>query len=158
MDPRTNQTESADPIAPSSFGSSPAREGGLSDPRLKLAGGAVALVGGLFSLLAFAWRGTGFALSVSLSATLVLLNLYVLARALGAILRVGATSSKLGWTFMAFIKTAALLAVVYIILTRKLVDPLALVIGLAALPVGLTLGSLLGDKAVPASVSSRSRR
>jgi ATP synthase I chain len=84
--------------------------------------------------LVFGGLRTGF--STGIGASIAAINLWVLARVVG-----GADSAR--WRTVALLKMLGLFGGVWALLTYHLVDPIPLVVGLGALPIGLTTGSML---------------
>lgn len=97
---------------------------------------AVAICGAAFTVGAFVLAGAHAAFSTAIGAAIATSNLYVLGRAVGA-------TGKSAWRVIGLVKMLALFAGVWLLLTWRLVDPIPLVVGLGALPVGLTTGSML---------------
>jgi hypothetical protein len=141
----------ADPPAPV-----PAVARGL-DPRIKT---ALVSVGGfavIFAIAAGATWGAREALSVAAGGVVAVLNLYGLARILGALLgaRTGTTNDTESglWGVFAVFKVVGLFGGVWLLMSSKLVDPIALVVGWGALPVGIAVASVFSDKRDPETAS-----
>jgi hypothetical protein len=112
-----------------------------------IAVGATGLALGIGSFSFFEMRT---ALSVLLMATLAVTNLWVLAKIVSVLVPTdGSVSGRGGaaWALLGVVKLFAYFGVVYALIQRGLVDGLGLVIGLVSLPVGLAIGSLVGDTA-----------
>lgn len=106
---------------------------------------AVALAGGVIAALAFAVFDVRTGVGALFGGALATANLWVMARVARAfVLQRGTTS----WTAVAAIKLVALFVGVWLILRSDAVPALALIAGYAALPIGITLGSLFGPKPV----------
>jgi hypothetical protein len=118
------------------------------DPRMRTALVAVAAFGAMFAIGAGWGWGLREAWSVAAGVGIAVLNLYGLARILGAM--VGARSSDAGdaglWGVLAVVKVCALFGGVWILMASHLVDPLGLVVGWGALPVGIAIASFVSDK------------
>jgi hypothetical protein len=96
------------------------------------------------SVGAFAFFGWRSALGVLVGGLLATANLAIFARIGQAfIARKGRTAP---WGAIAMIKLVALFGGVWLILKSDLVSGLALAVGYASLPVGITVGSLFGPK------------
>jgi len=102
---------------------------------------AVALTLGTLGL-----AGVRAGLGAAIGGALATANLWVFARMGDAFLaRKGNTAP---WTMIAAVKLVFVFGGVWVILQRGLVPGLALAAGYAALPLGITLGSLFGPKPV----------
>jgi hypothetical protein len=99
---------------------------------------AVALCIG--ALVGWGWAAARGAAAGGLLATI---NLWVLARVMAGVVAPG---RRLLWGLLAISKFFALLAGAALLLVSGIAPPLAIVVGLGALPVGLVLGSLLGPR------------
>jgi len=91
------------------------------------------------------------ALSVAAGSLIAVLNLYGLARILGAVVGSRASGGPNGglWGVLAVFKVIGLFGGVWLLMGAKLVDPIPLVVGWCALPVGVALASLISDKTDP---------
>jgi hypothetical protein len=117
------------------------------DPRLVTAMVTVAALGALMALTAaFVW-GARMAFSVGAGAAIATSNLYFLSRIVGAMVRGGAGVGA--WAVLAVLKMMILFGGILLLMTRGLVDPIGLVVGYAALPIGIAIGSIVSDKADP---------
>jgi hypothetical protein len=133
---------------PSTEPSSPAREvvGGDGQGGLQAAIGTVAATGVLLALVtAFLWGGR-MAFSVATGAAIATSNLYVLSRIVARLMSGATGTGALG--VLAVTKIVVLVGGVWLLLTRGLVDPIALLVGYGSLPIGIALSTLLGDKKV----------
>jgi ATP synthase I chain len=114
---------------------------------------AVALAGGALALCALAFAGAGAAVSVAVGAGLAAGNLWLLARIVSALLpedRPGAEAqSRAGWALVAALKMFGLLALAWLLMRHGIVSPLPMLIGFAALPIGIAIGSLVSDRSPP---------
>jgi ATP synthase I chain len=115
---------------------------------------SVALAGAGLALGGAVFVGLRAAISVALGATLAVGNLWVLARVVAALLpadSVGASAqSRVAWALVALLKMGGLFAVVWLLMRHGVVDPLAMLVGFMALPIGIAIGSLVSDRsAVP---------
>ena len=122
------------------------------DRRLQIAMGTVAGIGLALAIGCFLFFGTKFALSVTLMTTLSVTNLWVLTKIVSVLVPIEGqlgSRSGLAWGLLGIVKLFVYLAVIYALLARGLVEGLGLVIGLVSLPVGLAIGSLVSDTAVP---------
>jgi len=120
-----------------------AREGKLDGPmRAALIGVVGAAV--LLSLGALAAAGGRFALGVAIGGALAPLNLWVFAQVGEAFLsRKGRTAP---WAAIAVVKLIVLMGGVWLILRSGIASGLSLALGYAALPMGITVGTLFGPK------------
>jgi uncharacterized membrane protein len=119
------------------------------DPRMRTALFAVGAFGGMFAVGAGCGWGVRAATSVAAGTLVAVLNLYGLARILGALVgaRAGDGDSNPGiMGVLAIVKVCALFGGVWLLMSWHLVDPLPLVVGWGALPVGIAIGSLVSDK------------
>jgi hypothetical protein len=118
---------------------------------------AVAAAGAVLALCGAAFAGWWTGFSVGLGAALAVGNLWVLARSVVAILpeegSAAAAQSRVGWAVVAALKTAALLAISWLLITQKVVAALPMVIGFMALPIGIAIGSLVSDRSAAAEDS-----
>lgn len=110
------------------------------DATLRTSVGAVVAFGAAFSGLALLLYGARAALSVAVGATIAALNLYVLAIVgRGMTGGPGATLAPL----IGLVKVLALFGGTWVLLAQKLVDPLPLVGGLLALPLGIAAAAVI---------------
>lgn len=126
-----------------------ARETPGLDPRTRAAIVGVAAIGIVLAIGAAAGWGLRSGVSVSVGALIAVANLYGLARIVGALLgaRVEGDGGAGLWGILAVLKVVGLFGVVWLLLTSRLVEPLSLVVGWGALPIGVALGALFSDKA-----------
>lgn len=118
------------------------------DPRTRTAIVGVAGIGAIFAIGAGAGWGLHAAISVSVGALIAVANLYGVARIVGALLgtRVEGDPSSGMWGLLAVFKVIGLFGGVWLLLSSHMVDPMGLVVGWGALPIGVALGSLISDK------------
>lgn len=114
------------------------------DAPLRAAMYAVAAVGGAFTLGAFLFIDTQAGLSVLAGAIIAVVNLLAFARIVHAFL--GKTKRTAPWALLAVLKLLVLFGGIFLLVKSELVSALWLAAGYAALPFGITLGSLLGPK------------
>ncbi len=118
------------------------------DPRMRTALVGVGAFGAMFAIGAGCGWGMREAWSVAAGVVIALLNLYGLARILGAM--VGARSGEARdaglWGLLAVVKVCALFGGVWLLMSSHLVDPVGLVVGWGALPVGIAIASFVSDK------------
>jgi hypothetical protein len=111
---------------------------------------AVGAAGATMALAAALPFGPGAAASVGLGAALATANLWTLARVVAALLPrtdPGAQAqSRAAWALLALVKVVALLAIAWLLMRSGRVSPLGMVVGLCALPIGIAIGSLVGDR------------
>jgi hypothetical protein len=103
----------------------------MRGPLVAVCVAGVVLTGGALVL-----GGLQTGISTGIGAAIAGLNLWVLARV------VGGTESA-GWRTVGLLKMLGLFGGVWLLLTYHVVDPIPLVVGLGALPIGLTTGSML---------------
>lgn len=136
---------------------------------------SAAVLGAALTIGALALFGTRAALSVGAGATIAVANLVTMSAIIRAMLRPGddaeaevdadakadevsadhVAEGKRGgaaWGAFALLKILLLFGGVWLLLTRGVVDPIALVVGYGVLPVGITVGGLV------TSLDPRSRR
>ncbi len=118
------------------------------DARTRAAIVGVAAMGGLFAVGAGAGWGLHAGLSVAAGALIAVGNLYGLARIVGALLGTRAEGDPGAgmWGILAVLKVLGLFGGVWLLLSAHLVEPVGLVVGWGALPIGVTLGTLFSDK------------
>lgn len=107
---------------------------------LGVAGSAVLLTGLTFAL----FDGTS-ALGAAIGGALATANLWIFGRVARAFV---AQRHVASWSAIAAIKFIALFIGVWLILKTEIIPPLALAVGYGALPIGITLGTLLGPKPI----------
>jgi len=106
---------------------------------------AVAAVGLTSSIIAgVGWGLSGF-LGVFLGASIAVANLYVFKK-LGESFFTVSGGNRATWGLIGILKVVVLGALVFFVLRHHIVEALPFVIGYAALPVGITLSSLLGAR------------
>ena len=103
-----------------------------------------AVVGVLLSVGTLVAYGARFALGVAIGAAIAVANLAVLGYVGRAILR-GGRQRRIG-SLVGVAKLLALFGGVWLLWSRALVSPLALVVGYAALPIGITVGGMLAPR------------
>ena len=118
------------------------------DPRMRTAIAGVASFGAMFAIGGAVGWGARTGLSVAAGATVAVLNLYGLAKILGALVGGRAEGDEASgmWGMFAVVKVFALFGGVWLLMTTNLVDPLPLVVGWGALPVGIAIASLMSDR------------
>ncbi|MEN9578753.1 MAG: hypothetical protein RJA70_1762 [Pseudomonadota bacterium] len=104
---------------------------------------AVGASGLVMALLLLPVLGIAGALGIAAGALVALVNLYVLARAVQAFLGAGEPGA---WAVAAVVKLAALLGILYFLLSSRLVEGLPLLIGLGALPIGVVVCQLTATR------------
>lgn len=130
---------------------------------------AAALLGGIFTLGALVFYGTRPAFSVFVGAAIAVANLLTMRAIIRALIRPPEPSSDskdtadetetteqkrgadhagagrrggVAWAVLAVFKMVILFGGIWILLTRGLVDPIALVVGYGVLPLGITLSAV----------------
>lgn len=133
-----------------------------------LAAKAAAVLGVIFAGAAFGLYGGRAAFSVIIGAGIAVLNLVTMRAIIRALIQGPAESEGkdgksvegedapeetpdhaatgrrggLAWGIFAVLKILILFGGIYVLLTRKLVDPMALVVGYGVLPLGIAVGAL----------------
>lgn len=114
---------------------------------------SVLLTGLCFGVVGFAVGGTRTGAGVVIGGLMATANLWVFARVGQAFMAKKGNTAP--WAVIALLKMALLFGGVWLILRTGVISPLALVAGYAALPVGITIGSLFGptppDKQTPSA-------
>jgi hypothetical protein len=111
----------------------------------------VAVVGVLLSIGATAGWGLRVGVGVLAGAALATANMWSLKR-IGAGFLAGDGRGRRVWGFVGAVKFLVLAGVLVALVALHLVHPLSLLVGYGALPVGITVGSLLGPRAPEGSV------
>lgn len=126
-----------------------------------------AVLGAIFTVLALATFGSRAALSVAVGATIAVANLLMLRAIIRSILKPPDEATDAGdadeadppptyedsredgrrggtaWGIFAVLKIFVLFAGVWFLLTKKVVDPIPLVVGYGVLPLGITASALV---------------
>ncbi len=124
----------------------------VGDARLVTAFTTVAVVGAALTVGAAAFRGEVAALSVAMGGLTALANLYVLSRIVSALAVPFAdarSNAAFAWGVIALGKMMVLFGGLWLLMTRHLVDPIALVAGYGSLPIGIAIGAVVSDKTGP---------
>jgi hypothetical protein len=111
------------------------------DPRIQTSVIAVAVIGAIFAIGAFALFGVRIGVSVTVGALVATANLYALGRIIGAF--TGDKPGGAAWKIFGLVKILFLFGGVWLLLTKGVVDPIPFVVGLGSLPIGISLGSML---------------
>jgi hypothetical protein len=115
---------------------------------------------GALTLFAFALVDVRAGISVAVGGALAAGNLWVLARIVTELLptdRAGADAqSRGGWALVAVLKILGLLAAAWLLMrhAQAIVAPLPMLVGFAALPIGIAIGSLVSDRSAPGESST----
>ena len=117
---------------------------GVGDAPMRSAIVSVFVTGLCFGIAGFAVAGVRAGLGVTIGGLLAGLNLLVFARVGEAF--VARRGNAAPWGVVALLKMGLLFGGVWLILKNGYFSPLALIAGYAALPVGITIGSLFGPK------------
>ncbi len=110
---------------------------------------AVGLVAATGAALAFAFVGARAGISVAVGGLIGAANLWAITRIVRAFLpseqeaENAKKGSAVGWGIFAVLKIAILFGGIWILWKFHAVDPLPLVLGYGALPVGISVGTLL---------------
>jgi hypothetical protein len=93
------------------------------------------------------------AMSVTVGGLVAAANLWALARIVVKLLPEASDdstpASTLTWSLAAAAKVAALLALLFFLMSSRFVSPMALVGGFSALPMGIAIGSFVRDRSDP---------
>lgn len=106
----------------------------------------VAVLGALVALSTLAVLGPRAGIGAALGAAIAVANLAVFARVIRGLLA-GGKARRL-WGLVGIVKIVVLFGGLWLLLRSDLVPALALVLGYGALPLGLTVSSLLGPRPV----------
>jgi hypothetical protein len=124
------------------------------DARMRTSIRVVALVGVVLALFGAAFAGLAAGFSVAAGAALAAGNLWLLARIVAELLpsdQEGAEAqSRAGWALVAVLKMFGLLALAWLLMRHGIVEPLPMLVGFAALPIGIAIGALVSDRSAPA--------
>ncbi len=135
------------------------------DARLRTTILAVLVSGAGLTLAGATTSGPRAALSVGIGAAVAVTNLWALARVVAALLPEGSTgagespsstpgvepaarvpASTAAWSLLAAVKMLGLFVVVWLLLRSAVASPLPMLVGFAALPVGIAFGALVSDR------------
>jgi hypothetical protein len=120
------------------------------DGRMRTAVAAVAVCAAMLVVCALAFASGGAAVSVACGGALAAGNLWALARVVAALLpdsrRTAETQSRGAWSVLAAVKMVGLIAIAWLLMRRGIAAPLPMLVGFAALPVGIVIGSLVSDR------------
>ena len=122
---------------------------GLLDARMRISIACVAVCGATLALGTLWLLDRGTACSVAVGSAIAVANLWTLARVVAASLRGVREGRSAAWAPVAAAKTVGLFALVWLLLRYAGIAPIAMTIGLAALPIGIAIGSLVSDIAAP---------
>lgn len=126
-----------------------ANEAGVLDTRMRTSIACVAVCGATLALGTFLLLDRGSAGSVAIGSFIAVANLWTLARVVSASLRGVRQGRSVAWMPLAVLKTVGLFALVWLLLRYGGVTPIAMTVGLAALPIGIAIGSFVSDIAAP---------
>ncbi|HEX3344545.1 MAG TPA: ATP synthase subunit I [Polyangiaceae bacterium] len=113
----------------------------------------VALTGAAMAAGALAVAGASSAFSVAVGGAVATANLWVLARIVHALLPRSApgarAQSRAGWVLVAAVKMVVLVGGVWLLMRHGVVEPVSMMVGFGALPIGIAIGSLVSDRNAP---------
>jgi len=112
----------------------------------------VGACGGALTAGAAILRDGSTAVSVVTGAAIGLSNLYVLAKIVAAVAvphRDARENGAFVWGVIALGKLMILCGIMWLLMTRRLVDPIPLVLGYGSLPMGIAIGGVVSDKTDP---------
>ncbi len=123
---------------------------------------AAAVIGAVFSVAALALSGGKAALSVAIGAVIAVMNLLTMRAIVRALVRPPETAEDsategsdadatpegpgragVAWGIFGLVKILVLFGLIFLLLTRGWVDPIALVVGYGVLPLGIGASALL---------------
>jgi hypothetical protein len=104
---------------------------------------AIAVCGVALTLGALMLVGRDAALSAALGAAVAEVNLWAFARIVSALLR---NENVWLWTHAALLKMLSLFVLVGLLMRYVAAAPLSMIAGFGALPMGIAIGSLIGDR------------
>ena len=113
---------------------------------------AVAVAGAALALAALPLFGISAAFSVAVGSILATGNLWALARIIAALLPADGDSARqshknaAAWALLGALKILGLIAVVWGLMQHGIVSPLPMLVGFAALPIGIAIGSLVSNR------------
>jgi hypothetical protein len=116
-----------------------------ADGQVQLALVAVASAGAVFAMGALVGWGARTAASTAVGAVIAVANLWVMKRIVRAFLGQSGSGRAI-WGLVGAVKFTLLLGGVWMLLSRRLLDPLPLAVGYGALPVGIALAGWLGGR------------
>jgi hypothetical protein len=137
-----------------------AADRGPFDATLRATLFSVAGCGAALTLGALLLLDRAAGLSTGIGAALAVGNLWALARIVTALLpardadrdqprEARRSNGAVGWTVLALLKMLALFSVVWLLMRHFAVSPLPMLLGFAALPLGIAIGSVVSDRGVP---------
>jgi hypothetical protein len=120
------------------------------DAQLRASLVAVAVAGAALALAALPLFGISAAFSVAVGSALATGNLWALARIIAALLPTDGESARqkntAAWALLGVLKMLGLIAVVWGLMDHGIVSPLPMLVGFAALPIGIAIGSLVSHR------------
>jgi hypothetical protein len=118
------------------------------DPRMRASIVGVAVSGAALSAAGAVLYGLRTGSSVAAGAAMATGNLWALARVVAALLpdEGGGHQGNGAWTFVGLVKTVGLLVAAWFVLSYRLAAPLPMLVGFGALPMGIAIGALVGDR------------
>jgi hypothetical protein len=117
---------------------------GVGDAPMRASILSVLLTGLCFGVVGFAVGGARTGLGVTLGGLIATANLWVFARVGQAFMHKRGSSAP--WGVVAILKMTFLFGGVWLILRTGVIAALPLILGYAALPVGIVIGSVFGPK------------
>jgi hypothetical protein len=120
------------------------------DARMRMSIAAVAIAGTALTAASLVVFGLSTARSVAVGGAIAAVNLWVLGRVVAGLLPSEAegarAQSRAGWALVAAVKMLGLVGVVWLLMRHGVVSPLAMLVGLGALPIGIAIGALVSDR------------
>ena len=109
------------------------------------------MTGAVASAAALPLVGPAAALSVAVGGGVAAANLWALARVVTAFLPVDERAARAqghaAWALLGVLKMVGLFVTLGLLMRHGVVAPLPMFVGLAALPIGIAIGSLVSDRA-----------
>lgn len=116
-------------------------------PRVRTALLCVLVFGAIMAGIGGAFFGLRAGASVALGSAVAAANLWALAKIVGAITSPDSGAGLGVWGVLAGLKMIGLFLLIWMLWRSGLVEPAALVVGYASLPLGITVGALISDRA-----------
>ncbi len=119
------------------------------DARLKTSILAVLALGAAFGLAGAVLFGMRAGFSVVVGASVAAANVWALAKVIAGLLPADGQAPAGGvasWLVMALLKVVALFGGVWLLMSRHVVSPLPLFVGIGCMPIGIAIGAIVSDR------------
>ena len=119
-----------------------------TDRRMRATMIAVAATACVFSAVAAYAFSLRTALGVAIGGAIAVSNLWVLTRIISSVMpdeEGPRRDAKTAWGILGGFKFVLLLGLVWFLMTKHVVDPIPLLVGFGALPIGIAFGTLVRD-------------